>query len=346
MAISTDSARPLILLDPHPRRIDSIFDAATKSRLERLGRVVWHDGAPASDAHIEQYLPEVVAIIGQPALPRERLDRAPKLKAVFNVESNFLPNMDYAECYRRGIPVLSTAPVFAKPVAEMALGLALSSARRIHEADAAIRTATETLYGEGDNYDSILLHGRPMAVIGCGNVGRALLPLLRGFGGEILVCDPWLHPNAIRELGATPVSLAESFERAAVVFILAATTTENAGQIGRPYFERMQQGSIVVLASRAGVVNFDELLDAAAGGRIRVAIDVWPDEPIPREHRARRTPNTVLQAHRAGNIPEIWPWMGQLVVDDLELILRGLPPQRCQRAQLETVARIRSKPVT
>jgi hypothetical protein len=35
-----------------------------------------------------------------------------------------------------------------------------------------------------------------------------------------------------------------------------------------------------------------------------------------------------------------------MVVDDLEQVLKGLPPQRCQRAQWETVARLRSKPVS
>ncbi|MDR2675432.1 MAG: hydroxyacid dehydrogenase, partial [Opitutaceae bacterium] len=317
----------------------------TKRRLESLGDVIWHDGAPASDGHIERYLPEVTAIVGQSALPRERLERARKLKVVFNVESNFLPNIDYIECRRRGIHVLSTAPVFARPVAEMSLGLALSAARRIHQADAAVRAGDETLYGEGDNHDSILLHGRPLALVGCGNVGRALLPLLRPFGGEILVNDPWIHPGVLREMKVTPATLDECFERAAVVFLLAATTTENMGGIGRAHFEKMREGGIVVLASRAGIVNFDELLDAAESGRIRAAIDVWPDEPIPAGHRARRTPNTVLQAHRAGNIPEIWPWMGRLVADDLELVLRGLAPQRCQRAHWETVSKLRSKPV-
>jgi phosphoglycerate dehydrogenase-like enzyme len=337
---------PLILLDPHPRRADSIFDAPTKARLEGLGRVVWHDGSPAPAAHIEKYLPEAVAIIGQTDLGRERLDRAPNLRAVFNVESNFLPNIDYSECDRRGIPVLSTAPVFAKPVAEMALGMALSLARRVHEADASVRAGTETLYGTGDNADSVLLHGRPLALVGCGNVGRALLPLLRPFGGEILVCDPWVPDNVLREMGVTPASLDDCFSRASTVFLLAAVTTENAGRIGRAQFEGMGRGGIVVLASRAAVVNFDELLDAAASGRIRAGIDVWPEEPIPAGHRARRTPNTLLQAHRAGNIPEIWPWMGQIVEGDLADILRGLPPTRCQRAVLETVLKLRSKPVS
>jgi phosphoglycerate dehydrogenase-like enzyme len=333
-------------MDPHPRRVDSIFDAPTRERLERLGRVVWHDGSPAPDAHIEKYLPEAAAIIGQTSLDKGRLDRAPNLRAIFNVESNFLPNIDYAECHRRGILVLSTAPVFARPVAEMALCMALSLARRVHEADASIRAGAETLYGEGDNQDSILLQGRPLALVGCGNVGRALLPLLRPFGGEILICDPWIPRDVLAGMEVTPASLDECFSRAAAVFVLAAVTTENAGKIGRAQFGRMQRGGIVVLASRAAVVNFDELLDAAASGRIRAGIDVWPEEPIPADHRARRTPNTLLQAHRAGNIPEIWPWMGQIVAGDLEDILQGRPPTRCQKAVLETVLKLRSKPIT
>ena len=338
------SARPRILLDPHPRRIDVIFDEATKKRLEALGDVIWHDGSAASAGHIDKYLPEATVLIGQSPLPKERLDKAPRLKAVFNVESNFLPNIDYLECHRRGIYVLSTAPVFAKPVAEMALGMALSLARRIHQADAAIRAGTETLYVEGGNHDSILLSGRTLAMVGCGNVGRALLPLIRPFAREILVHDPWIHPSILRELNVTPATLEECFEKGAAVFLLGSVTTENAGGIGKSYFERMERGGIVVLASRAGVVNFDEFLDAAESGRIRAGIDVFPEEPIPKDHRARRTPNTLLQAHRAGNIPEIWPWMGHLVVDDLEQVLKGLPPQRCQRAQWETVSKMRSKP--
>jgi phosphoglycerate dehydrogenase-like enzyme len=339
-----NSDRPLILLDPFPRSIAQIFDSATRERLESLGEVIWHDGSPATSSFLEEYLPRATALIGQSDLPRERLDRAPLLKAVFNVESNFLPNVDYEECHRRGIPVLGTGPVFSKPVAEMALGLALCCARRIHEADAAMRVGRETLYGEGDNYDSILLGGRVLGMVGCGNVGRALLPLLRPFAGEILVHDPWIHPSVLKELGVTPVSLEECFARSSAVFLLAATTTENSGKIGAGCFRIMPKGGIVVLVSRAGIVNFDDLLDAAGSGHIRAAIDVWPDEPIPAGHRARRTPNTLLQAHRAGNIPEIWPQMGRLVTDDLEQILKGLPPQLCQRAQLETVSRIRSKP--
>jgi phosphoglycerate dehydrogenase-like enzyme len=336
----------VILIDPHPRPVDLIFSPEDKARLERLGRVVWHDGSPASDEHVEKYLPEAVAIIGQTPMPRERLERAPRLRLIANVESNFLPNVDYEECHRRNIHVVATGPVFAQPVAEMALGMALACARRMHEADAAVRRGDESLYGEADNYDSFLLRGKTLGLLGCGNLGRALLPLLRPFSRDIVVHDPWIHPSVLREMGAEPVGFDELFARARVLFVLAATTTENQGAIGARQFGEMQGGSVFVLVSRAGVVDFDAMLDAAESGRIRVAVDVFPEEPIPADHRARRTPNTLLSAHRAGNIPEIWTGMGSMVVDDLELVLRGLPPQRCQRATPETVSRLRSKPVS
>jgi phosphoglycerate dehydrogenase-like enzyme len=335
----------LILLDPYPRALDLIFTPADRARLEALAPVAWHDGAPLSDEEVESRLPELLAIVGQTALPRARLERAPGLRAVVNVEGNFLPNVDYAECFRRGIRVLSIAPVFAQAVAEMALGLALAAARDIPRGDAEIRAGRELLYDEGANAGSFLLAGKTLGLVGCGNLGRALLPLLRPLGGEILVHDPWLQDAVIRGLGATPAGLDQLFARSRVVFLLAAVTTENQGRIGAACFAAMAPGSLVVLVSRAAIVDWDALLDAVASGQVRLATDVFPEEPLPAEERARRLPGTVLSAHRAGNVPEVWPLVGEMVVDDLDWILRGLPPRRLTAAEPETVGRLRSRPV-
>jgi phosphoglycerate dehydrogenase-like enzyme len=100
-------------------------------------------------------------------------------------------------------------------------------------------------------------------------------------------------------MNVEPCGLMEVFQRSRVVFILAATTTENQHGLDRRFFEAMPRGSVVVLVSRAGVVNWDDLLDAAASGHIRAAIDVFPDEPIAHDARVRDTSNTILSAHRA-----------------------------------------------
>ena len=197
----------------------------------------------------------------------------------------------------------------------MALGFALSAARRIHEADAAIRRGDESLYGELDNHDSFLLHGKTLGLIGFGNLGRALLPLLRPFSRDILVYDPWIHPSVLRSMEVEPVTADELFARSQVVFVLAATTMENQGAFGARHFAAMQKGSILVLASRAGVVDFDALLDAAASGHIRAAIDVFPDEPIPANHRARVHPipcsplTARVTSRKSGLAWARWSWM-------------------------------------
>ena len=335
----------MILVDPYPRTLDQIFSPAARRRVEALGPVTWHDGPPAGAALLEPLLPELVAVVGQTALPAERLERAPRLRAVLNVEGNFLPNVDYAACFARAIEVLGIGPVFGQPVAEMALGLALAAARDIPRGDAEIRAGAEVLFDEGVNGGSFLLAGKTVGLVGCGSLGRALLPLLRPFGCELLAHDPWLGDDALSSLGVEPVALLELFARSRVVFVLSPPTTENTGAIGKACFAAMAPGSVVVLVSRAAVVDWPALLDAAASGRIRVAVDVFPQEPIPADEPARRTPGTILSAHRAGNVPEIWREVGEMVADDLEAVLGGAEPTRMQRADPATVERLRSRPI-
>lgn len=338
------SGNNIILLDPHPRPLDLIFSAADRARLEQLGEVVWFEGSRATDEYIDRHLPRTIALIGQTSLPRERLDRAPHLKVIANVEGNFLPNVDYEECRRRNIHVLACAPAFAPAVAELALGMALALARGIVDADASFRNGTEK-YSAASNRGSFLLRGQTIGFIGCGNVGRALLPLLKPFSPRVLVHDPWLHEHVLRDLGVVPVGLGQLLGESRVLFIMAAATTENQQGLGASHFAAMQPGSLVVLVGRSDVLDFDALLDAAEAGHLRAAIDVFPQEPLPKDHRARHTPNTILSGHRAGGLPETYRSVGEMVVDDIELVLRGLPPQRMQRAVMETVARYRGKPV-
>jgi len=335
----------VILVDPYPRTLDQIFSLESRARLEALAPVSWNDGPPADLRLVERRLPEIVAVVGQTALPADRLQRASRLRAVLTVEGNFLPNVDYSACFARGIDVLGIGPVFGPPVAEMALGLALAAARDIPRGDAEVRAGTEIHFDEGVNTDAFLLTGKTVGLVGCGNLALALLPLLRPFGCRILAHDPWLESEAVAALGAEPVELLDLFTRSRVVFVLSPVTTENAGAIGRDYFDAMAPGSVVVLVSRAAVVDWVALLDAADSGHIRAAIDVFPEEPIPATERARTTRGTILSAHRAGNVPEIWRRVGEMVADDLEALFAGRAPTRMQRADPATVGKLRSPPI-
>jgi len=97
--------------------------------------------------------------------------------------------------------------------------------------------------------------------------------------------------------------------------------------------------------SRAGVVDFEALTAAAQSGQLKVATDVFPEEPFSQVHPIRDLPNVVLSAHRSGGIQEAFYEIGRMVLADVELLVRGLPPLTCRLAQPETVSRFRSKAV-
>ena len=337
---------PVILFDPWPRSAALIFADDMQRRFARLGRVVGLEesaNGKLAPGLIEATLPEVVAIVGQTDLDASRLAQAPHLATVINVEGNFAQNVDYAECFRRGIQVLSIAPVFAQPVAEMALGLALDLARGIARGDRLMREGREQ-YGLAGNRDAFALRGATVGFIGCGNLGRALIPLLAPFRPRLLIHDPWLPDSLIREQGGEPVPLETVLSEPRVIFALAGVTEENRGLLNRARLETIRSDAIFLLLSRAGLGDFDALLDLVAAGRFRAATDVFPQEPVPADARARQIEGLLLSSHRAGGLPATLAAIGEMVVDDLGLILSGLPPQRLQAARPETVGRWRNPP--
>jgi phosphoglycerate dehydrogenase-like enzyme len=335
--------KPLVLLDPHPRTRAMIFAAADWARLSALAEIVTSESGPVDAGVVDECLPRVVAILGQTPMPQARLARAALLRAIFNVEGNFLPNVDYAYCFRHGIRVAVAAPAFAAPVAEYALALALDLLRGVTRADRAFRDGREA-YGWRGNRDARSLFGTDVGIVGFGNIGRALLPLLAPFRCVVRVHDPWLPAAVIREHGALPASLDDVFARSLVVIVLAAATRDNRHGIGARELAQMRAGSKLVLLSRADVVDFDALRTAVASGRIEAAIDVFPEEPVAADDPMRSMPGVLLSAHRAGGIDSALKEIGAMAVDDLELVLRGLPPVRLQPAQPETVGLLRSKP--
>jgi phosphoglycerate dehydrogenase-like enzyme len=282
--------------------------------------------------------------VGQTSLDAGRLARAARLRAIVNVEGNFLPNVDYEACFARGIHVLNASPAFAGPVAEWALGAALDLARGITAADRAMRAGAERYQLEG-NRGAFTLAGSTVGIIGFGDLARALRRLLEPFGCPVKAYDPWLPDHVLRRAGVEPAPLEEVLRTSRAIFVMAGVTEENAGFLGRRELGLIAPGSVFVLASRAAVVDFPALVELVAAGRFRAATDVFPVEPVPPGDPVRSVPGLLLSPHLAGGMREAFLEIGRLVVADLQLLLAGLPPVACKRAERETVGRLRSRPI-
>ena len=337
------ATKPLVICAPEPRSLDLIF---SPNKLETLhARYDVIETVADSVAELDEgTLAAARYILGQPPISPETLAQMTGLKAVLNVESNLIDNMPYDALFRRGIHVLTTGAVFASPVAELGVALALDLARGVTQGDVDFRAGREKWGGDG-NQSARLLSGADVGIIGFGDLGKALRRVLTGFRCKIKVFDPWVPPSMLLDQEVTPASLDEVLEQSDFVFVVASVTSENRGFLGADSFARMRPGAAFVLLSRADVVDFDALVTAAQAGHIVAASDVFPCEPMPSEHPVRQLSGFVRSAHRAGALDVAFKQMGDMVLEDMDLMDRDLPPMRCKRADRETAQRMRSRPV-
>ncbi len=334
--------KPLILSAPAPRSLDLIFMPSARESL--------HAGYDLREVEPDQIadlpaevLCQVRYIIGQPALSLSTLQQMENLRCIFNVESNLINNMPYDYLFANGIHVVTTGAVFAEPVAEMGIAMALCLARDVVAADVAFQEGRELWGGEG-NQSARLLSGSNIGIIGFGDLGKALARLLQGFRAQISVFDPWLPPSMLREAGVAPAALDDVLRHSDSIFVVASVTAENSGFLNAEAFAKMRRGAQFILLSRADVVDFDDLIAAVRSGHILAASDVFPQEPVPEGHEVRGLENFLRSAHRAGALDSAFKAMGDMVLEDLQLLDQGLPPMRCKRAERETVSRMRSRP--
>ena len=237
--------------------------------------------------------------------------------------------------------------MFAEPVAELGLAMALNLARNIVDADLAFRQGEELWGGDG-NQTARLLSGADVGIVGFGDLGKALNRLLAGFRDA----DQRLRPVAAAfDPGSTTASSRRPSTRCLsssdFVFVVASVTSENQGFLGADAFARMRKGAAFILLSPRRRRRFR----CADGGGGRAAISSPPATSSPKSRwrgtiLCARCPGFLRSAHRAGALDIAFKRMGDMVLEDMDLIDRGLPPMRSKRAERETVSRMRSKPVT
>ena len=340
MTAGAAATKPRVILDPSFRRMAEIFADEDLTRLQRCCDVVWGRDEPMPDALIERERQRAFAVV----TTRWRygdLRTMPNLRAILEVGGQHpsAAALDYDYCQQRGIRVLSCAPAFGPMVAEMALGMAIDAARELTAGHEAFRRGEEKYLWHG-NENTFTLYGKTVGFIGFGGLAQCLKPLLAPFRGRLLAYDPWRTPRYLEEQGVAAVGLDELLATARIIFVLAIPAKDNKAQLSRERLAKIRPDAVLVLASRAHVVDFDALTDLLRDGRFRAAIDVFPEEPLAADHPIRSLPNVVLSAHRAGSVKGDSQLIGRTVVDDIEAMAQGLPPWHMQPAAPEIVPRL------
>ena len=224
---------------------------------------------------------------------------------------NFADNLDPARTWT------CAKGVYAEPVAEHILTLALAGLRHLHTSIPARSWPAQ----EGRN-----LLGARVTVLGGGGITESLARLLEPWGTTLTVVrrSDTPFPGADRTLPLDRVG--EALADADVVVLALALTDETRHIVDAGFLQAMQPHAWLVNVARGGHVVTDDLVAALRAGSIGgAALDVTDPEPLPDGHPLWDDPRCIITPH-VGNTPEMGlPLLARRVEDNVARWIDGAP---------------------
>ena len=274
--------------------------------IEPFGRVAEVDEASGTEEQVIELVGGIeVLFIHLAPITKRVLEAADALRLVVCPRGGPV-NVNVEAASEAGVGVCYAPGRNAQAVAEYALGLMLAAARRI--VDGHVPLAAGEWRGEFYAYEEcgIELEGSTVGIVGFGAIGSRVGRILRAFGAEVLVYDPYVDAAHIGEIGGHPVGgLNELLGRSKIVSLHARLTGETRGMIGAEEISRMPEGSVLINTARGGLLDYGALCDALESGHLgSAALDVYDEEPPPQGSRILSAPRIVLSPHIAGATKE------------------------------------------
>jgi len=262
---------------------------------------------------------------GSPRFTEEVLANADKLKIIGHAAGSVKPYVT-DEVFKRGIIVVNAASAIAKSVAEFTLAMILNCLRAIPQHISAMRKRNWNYKRNRSNY-TWDLRGKKIGLIGFGAVARELVLLLKPFNVHILVYDPYVPTDVLKDYGITPVSLEEVMKESDIISIHAALTDETRHMIGERELKMMKPTAYLINTARGAIVDEKALIKALKEGWIAgAALDVFEVEPLPKDNPLYELNNVFLTPHIAGPSDERRSMLFGVIVRDFERFFSGKKP--------------------
>jgi D-3-phosphoglycerate dehydrogenase / 2-oxoglutarate reductase len=306
-----------------------------------MSRIVIPDDEPAIMAPSMAYRKlagcDVRTYATRPASPDELIDRVRDSEIVLNIRSTsrFTPqvleqcpalrlisiwgtgtdNVDLKAAKSRGIRVTNTPGVSAVAVAEHTLALIMTAAKQIVSVDRRVRL------GEWPRAMVPQLRGKTLGLIGTGAIGREVARLGAGIGMRLIAWT--FHPQGDC---AEWVAFEEVFRQSDVLSVHVRQSSDTIEMIRREHFELMKPGAVFINTARGQIVKESDLVHALLTRRIAGAgLDVFENEPLPKDSPFHALDNVVLTPHAAGITPETTEAGLDLAIENIFSFLRGQP---------------------
>jgi len=299
-----------------------VAEKIADSGVERL-RAEGHDVDVQTDLAREQLLERIGsydALIVRSATKAdaELIERGVNLKVIGRAGVG-VDNVDVDAATRSGIVVVNAPQANILSNAEHTVGMLLSLARNIPQANASLKGGA----WDRARFTGIELYGKTLAILGLGRVGTLVAQRAMSFGMRVIARDPYVSKQRAAQIGVELVSLEDALAQADFVCVLVVKTPETVGMIGAAQLALMKPTARLVNTGRGGIVDEQALADAIAAGTLGgAAIDVFAEEPTT-SSPLFGLEQVVVTPHLGASTQEAQDKAGETIAEQVGLALRG-----------------------
>lgn len=254
------------------------------------------------------------------------LKAGPALRVVSNLSAGY-NNLDLRAFRERKITATHTPYVLDNTVADLAMALILSSARRVAELDRLVKEG-RWVSGMDERLFGLDVHHKRLGIIGMGRIGEAVARRARlGFEMDVVYYNRSRKPEVEQQLGVGYSSLEELLRTSDYVVLLTPLTPETRHLMNEERFKLMKRSAVFVNVSRGETVQEEALIRALEGRLIAGAgLDVYEQEPIGAGHPFLGMDNVVTLPHIGSATAETRNRMAMSAVTNLVNALTGRGP--------------------
>ena len=226
-------------------------------------------------------------------ITREVIEALPNLKVISRCGIGY-DNVDWRAATEHGAVVCNVPDHCIYEVACHTFTMLLALERQLIPF---IQRAREGGYANGKEIKCHRVKGQTLGILGYGRIGRELAPMALGVGMKVLAYDPYVkEPD--RPGVTMAASMDEVLRNADAVSIHLHLNAETAHMISMPQLRMMKKSAFLLNASRGGVVNTEDLMEALKTGEIAGAgLDVIENEPLRTDHEIFHMPQVIFTPH-------------------------------------------------
>ncbi|HEX3871167.1 MAG TPA: C-terminal binding protein [Pirellulales bacterium] len=225
-------------------------------------------------------------------VPGTVIGASPKVRIVSRLGIG-LDNIDVEYCTAHGIPVTNVPDYCLIEVAEHALALMMTLARKVALYHAATKAGRYELQA-GSKLRRI--EGQTLGIVGYGNIGRVLAKKAKCLGMKVLATCR----SPKDETGVTFCSLDELLIESDYVSLHVPATAETRGLMNADNLKLMKPTAYLINTARGAIVDEQALATAIENGQLAgAALDVQQKEPCDLSQPPFNDPRVIVTPHAA-----------------------------------------------